>query len=64
MSTTLGRFILWHGRTLPLVAILKSNGIDCVCVMENGRPRLIPAAVAVQAPMRSAPRLVWENPNV
>lgn len=58
------KYVLHKGRTLPVVARVRSNGIDCLAVMEApGRPAIIPVAVAVEAPARSRPRLVWENPN-
>ena len=56
------QYLLYKGRTLPVVAQCISNGVPCVAVMEApGKPALIPVAKAVQAPVRSAPRLVVDN---
>lgn len=58
----LNAWVLHGGRTLPVVAMCKSNGVDSVVVMEApGRPALIPLAVAVEAPSRSRPVLVCNN---
>jgi len=56
------QYLLYKGRTLPVVATVRSSGIECLVVMEGpGIPKLVPAFAAVQAPSRSKPRLVVDN---
>lgn len=58
-------YVLHKGRTLPVVAKVRSNGIACVAVMEApGKPTLIPLGKVIAAPVRSRPVLIWRNPNV
>jgi len=58
MTARAAEYILVAGRTLPVVAKVWSNGIECLAVMEApGRPRLVPVAVAQKAPGRSRPVL-------
>lgn len=55
-------YILHKGRTLFVVARVKTNGIPHVAVMETpDKLTLIPLAQAVEAPGRSVPRLVVDN---
>lgn len=55
-------YVLYAGRTLPVVARVLQNNIPHVCVMvAPKRPKLIPAAQVVEAPERSRPRLVWSR---
>ena len=62
MVRVINQYILFAGRTLPVVALVKQNGIPHVCVMEApDRPRLVPLAVAQAAPGRSRPVLVVDN---
>ena len=60
--TTLGRYILWHGRTVPVVALMRSNNVECVAIMDAGKPVLIPEATCQPAPKRTRPQLVWSRP--
>lgn len=55
-------YILHHGRTLFVVARVKTNGIPHVAVMETpDKLVLIPVAKAIAAPVRSRPVLIVDN---
>jgi hypothetical protein len=56
------QWVLYAGRTLEVVALVKQNNVPMVCVMVGPKtPKLIPLAQAVSAPVRSSPRLVVDN---
>ena len=55
-------YVLHKGRTYPVAAKVRSNGVECVAIMiAPGRPVLVPLAKAIQAPARSRPRLATIN---
>jgi hypothetical protein len=57
-------FLLHKGRTLPVKAKCRSNGIECLVVEEApGIPALVPLTQAIAAPARTKPHRIWENPN-
>lgn len=57
-----GAYVLWRGRTLPVVASVCQNNIPHVCVMVAPKiPLLIPEALAELAPARTAPMLVCKD---
>lgn len=54
---TPAQYILYEGRTYPVKARVRSNGIDCLAIQDERAIMLVPLAVAQAAPARSAPRL-------
>jgi hypothetical protein len=59
---TAPQYILHHGRTYPVAAKVRSNGVECVAIMiAPKKPHLIPLTQAVQAPARSRPVLATIN---
>lgn len=51
------QYILHNGRTYPVKAKVRSNGVDCLCIQDELAVMLVPLAVAVVAPIRSRPVL-------
>lgn len=57
-------FLMHEGRIVPILAQVRQSGIPAVLVEVDGHPVLVPLALAVEAPSRTRPTLVWSNPDV
>lgn len=54
-------YILHGGRTYPVAALVKQNGIPCVVIRSDDAVMTIPLAAVVEAPVRTRPVLVVDN---
>lgn len=54
-------YILHEGRTYPVKAKVRSNGVDCLCIQDDRAVMLVPVSRAVEAPSRSRPVLVCSD---
>jgi hypothetical protein len=60
----LNQYILYHGRTYAVRALVKQNGVPGVAIeISPGKPHIVPLAKVIEAPVRSRPTLVWSNPH-